>query len=82
MKTSGYTPSSASVMIPPDEPPTTYTRFASRLARGEIRFGAAPKLLDLGVDAYYAAPEDNFRRLYECWLDAQRPVSAFRNNLI
>jgi hypothetical protein len=46
--------------------------FASRLARGEIRFGAAPKLLDLGVDAYYAAPEDNFRRLYERWLAAQK----------
>jgi len=46
--------------------------FASRLARGEVRFGAAPKLLDLGVDAYYAAPEDNFRRLYERWLDAQK----------
>ena len=42
--------------------------FASRLARGEVRFGSAPKLLDLGVDAYYAAPEANFRRLYEQWL--------------
>src|SRR4051794_4767623 len=29
MNTSGYTPSSASVMIPPEEPPTEYTRPAS-----------------------------------------------------
>jgi endo-1,4-beta-mannosidase len=44
--------------------------FASRLARGEVRFGAAPKVLDVGVDGYYAAPEDNFRRLYARWLGA------------
>ncbi len=43
--------------------------FASRLARSEVRFGSAPKVLDLGVDAYYAAPETNFRRLYEEWLE-------------
>jgi hypothetical protein len=42
--------------------------FASRLALGEIRFGSAPKVLDLGVDAHYAAAESNFRRLYEEWL--------------
>ena len=34
--------------------------FASRLARGEVRFGSAPKILDVEVDAYYAAPEDQF----------------------
>lgn len=42
--------------------------FASALARGAVHFGAAPKLLDVGVDAYYAAPEAHFRRLYERWL--------------
>jgi endo-1,4-beta-mannosidase len=42
--------------------------FASRLARGDVRFGTAPQLLDVGVDAYYAAPEHHFRRLYERWL--------------
>jgi endo-1,4-beta-mannosidase len=42
--------------------------FASRLAQGKISLGSAPKLLDVGVDAYYAAPERNFRRLYERWL--------------
>jgi endo-1,4-beta-mannosidase len=46
--------------------------FASRLARGDVRFGSAPKLLEAGIDAdaYYAAPEQNFRRLYERWLGA------------
>jgi hypothetical protein len=42
--------------------------FASRLARGDVTFGAAPKILDVGVDAYYASPADNFRRLYDRWL--------------
>ena len=46
--------------------------FSSRLAAGEVRFGSAPKVLDLEVDAYYAAPEDNFRRLYDRWLTAPR----------
>jgi endo-1,4-beta-mannosidase len=54
-----------------EKPACTVIRsFASRLARGEISFGSAPKVLDVGVDAYYAAPEDNFRRLYERWLAA------------
>jgi endo-1,4-beta-mannosidase len=42
--------------------------FASRLARGKLTVGVAPRLLDVGSDAYYAAPELNFRRLYERWL--------------
>jgi endo-1,4-beta-mannosidase len=44
--------------------------FASRLARGAVRFGSAPHLLEVGVDAdaYYVAPGENFRRLYERWL--------------
>jgi len=42
------------------------------LGRGEVRFGSAPEVLALGADAYYAAPEDNFRRLYESWLTAPR----------
>ena len=46
--------------------------FASRLALGEVPFGSAPEILDLDADAYYAAPEDNFRRLYERWLTAPR----------
>ena len=46
--------------------------FASRLALGEVPFGSAPEILDLDAEAYYAAPEDNFRRLYERWLTAPR----------
>ena len=44
--------------------------FASRLARGEVPFGAAPRLFDgpVDVDAYYASPGENFRRLYRRWL--------------
>jgi endo-1,4-beta-mannosidase len=43
--------------------------FAARLERREIHFGVAPKLLDVTVDAYYAAPESHFRRLYDRWVD-------------
>jgi endo-1,4-beta-mannosidase len=42
--------------------------FAARLRRGEVPSGVAPKVLDLTPDAYYAAPERHFRRLYERWL--------------
>ncbi|HEY5956039.1 MAG TPA: hypothetical protein VIV60_05775 [Polyangiaceae bacterium] len=42
--------------------------FAARLAQNEVRFGNAPKLLDVTVDDYYAAPEHHFRRLYGRWL--------------
>jgi endo-1,4-beta-mannosidase len=42
--------------------------FAARLRRNEVLFGAAPKLLDVTVDEYYAAPERHFRRLYGLWL--------------
>ena len=44
--------------------------FASRLARGEVPFGAAPRLFDgpVDVDAYYASPGENFRHLYRRWL--------------
>src|SRR4029450_12097507 len=38
MKTSGYTPTSAPVLIPPDEPPTTYTRPASALCAESVYF--------------------------------------------
>ena len=30
--------------------------------------GVAPKVLDVTVDDYYAAPEQHFRRLYQRWL--------------
>jgi endo-1,4-beta-mannosidase len=42
--------------------------FASRLQRGEVPFGTAPKVLDVTADAYYAAPDRHFRRLYDRWL--------------
>jgi beta-galactosidase len=42
--------------------------FASRLERGTVPFGIAPTVLDVTVDAYYAAPERHFRRLYDRWL--------------
>jgi endo-1,4-beta-mannosidase len=43
-------------------------RFAARLARGEVPQGAAPPLLDVSADEYYAAPERHFRRLFARWL--------------
>lgn len=46
----------------------TLRRFAARLARNEVPFGSAPRLLDVTVDEYYAAPERHFRRLYGRWL--------------
>jgi beta-galactosidase len=49
--------------------------FASRLERGEVQFGVAPTVLDVTVDAYYAAPERHFRRLYDRWL-ARVPGTA------
>ncbi len=56
-----------------EKPACTVIRaFASRLAGGELLFGSAPKVLDVAADAYYAAPEDNFRRLYERWLTTGR----------
>lgn len=42
--------------------------FAARLTRNEVPFGSAPRLLDVTVDEYYAAPERHFRRLYGRWL--------------
>jgi hypothetical protein len=43
--------------------------FAKRLERGDVAFGHAPQLLDVSTDAYYAAPDSHFRRLYDRWLD-------------
>jgi len=43
--------------------------FARRLAREEVTFGAAPKLLDVSVDEYYEAPSEHFTRLYGRWLE-------------
>jgi endo-1,4-beta-mannosidase len=42
--------------------------FATRLERGEIAFGVAPKVLDVTPDAYYAEPGRHFRRLYQRWV--------------
>lgn len=47
--------------------------FAARLGRREVPFGPAPRLLDVTVDAYYAAPELHFRRLYDRWLALLEP---------
>jgi endo-1,4-beta-mannosidase len=44
-------------------------KFAQDLDRGAVRMGAAEPLLDVDADAYYAAPEAHFRRLYERWLE-------------
>jgi endo-1,4-beta-mannosidase len=46
----------------------TIRDFARRLGRNEVHFGAAPRVLDVSADAYYAAPDANFRRLYAQWL--------------
>jgi endo-1,4-beta-mannosidase len=43
--------------------------FASRLERGEVQFGEAPRLLDVTADEYYTAPNEHFSRLYEQWLE-------------
>jgi hypothetical protein len=43
--------------------------FASRLERGEVQLGDAPRLLDVTADGYYAAPNEHFSRLYERWLE-------------
>jgi endo-1,4-beta-mannosidase len=53
------------------EKPAAYALrdFARRLARGEVRLGPAPQLLDVSADAYYAAPDAHFRRLYQRWLE-------------
>jgi len=42
--------------------------FAERLGRREVPVGTSPKVLDVTVDAYYAAPQRHFRRLYERWV--------------
>ncbi|CAN5431199.1 hypothetical protein BH09MYX1_BH09MYX1_20080 [soil metagenome] len=42
--------------------------FAAALTQGSVRFGAAPKLLDVSVDAYYADANTHFRRLYREWV--------------
>jgi endo-1,4-beta-mannosidase len=42
--------------------------FAARLRRNEVPLGEAPRLLDVTVDDYYAAPELHFPRLYARWL--------------
>ena len=41
--------------------------FAARLERREVPFGLAPRILDVTADAYYAAPKQHFRRLYDRW---------------
>ena len=43
--------------------------FASRLERGEVQLGEAPRLLDVTADEYYTAPNEHFSRLYEQWLE-------------
>jgi endo-1,4-beta-mannosidase len=43
--------------------------FATRLGRGGVAIGHAPKVLDVTVDAYYADPARHFRRLYERWIE-------------
>lgn len=45
--------------------------FSRRLERGEVALGAAPKLLDVSADAYYAAPDTHFRRLYARWCESR-----------
>ena len=45
--------------------------FARRLERGEVALGSAPKLLDVSADAYYAAPDAHFRRLYARWCETR-----------
>lgn len=47
-----------------------FRRFASKLGLGTLTFGEAPKLLDVAPDEYYAAPNENFSRLYQRWLEA------------
>jgi endo-1,4-beta-mannosidase len=42
--------------------------FASRLERGDVQLGEAPRLLDVTADEYYNAPNEHFSRLYEHWL--------------
>lgn len=42
--------------------------FASRLGHRELPAVAVPNVLDVTADAYYAAPEQHFRRLYERWV--------------
>jgi len=61
-----------------EKPACTVIRaFAARLARGDVHFGVAPKLLDVNVDAYYASPTDHFARLYARWLAGTgAPVSG------
>jgi endo-1,4-beta-mannosidase len=55
----------------------TFRRFAARLARGEVELGAAPKVLDVTLDEYYAAPMEHFSRLYASWLElAKNRASA------
>ena len=43
--------------------------FASRLERGEVQLGEAPRLLDVTADEYYTAPNEHFSRLYKHWLE-------------
>jgi len=43
--------------------------FASRLERGEVQLGEAPRLLDVTADEYYTAPNEHFSRLYGQWLE-------------
>jgi endo-1,4-beta-mannosidase len=52
--------------------------FASSLAKGQIPFGEAPRILDVSNDDYYAAPGAHFRRLYARWLATvgEPPVSG------
>jgi endo-1,4-beta-mannosidase len=45
-----------------------FRTFANQLARGDVALGAAPKLLDVTAEAYYAAPKAHFSRLYDAWL--------------
>jgi hypothetical protein len=43
--------------------------FASRLERGGVQLGEAPRLLDVTADEYYTAPNAHFSRLYEQWVE-------------
>lgn len=52
--------------------------FARRLERGQVQLAAASALLDISADAYYAAPDLHFRRLYGIWA---RPAWSARRNV-
>jgi endo-1,4-beta-mannosidase len=49
-----------------------FRRFASELAREKVTLGKVPQTLDVTPDVYYAAPHEQFKRLYERWLGLGR----------